>query len=442
MSIEVRIDPVVDSISMPENLKLGLMVAQARKTCAINGCSEEYAGFGFGQSPFHVPSSIVNSLARNANKGHYSNAEGIMELREAICDFNKRYFGLSVSPSRIVVGPGTKDLFFSIFTMINGTVIIPTPSWIGYYPQLKLLKKHYHPFKLKAEDDYKIQPDELDAFLSSLTHENSQHLLILNNPHNPTGAVYSKEELQQIAQVCRRNNVLVLADEIYALTTYQIKDFTSLGTIYPEGTFVTNGLSKDRSAGGYRLGYCILPEQTSNKLTEDFTKIAATFYTNVSTPIQYAAVTAYEPNEEIDEYFLIIREIHRIMGTYVRNEVCKIEGIDVTTPRGAFYFYADFNSLKSRFKEKGIMTSNELGYSMLEHPHHIAVVTGDALMLSPDDYGARFAFVDYDGEQAFKNYKEEPPRSVAEEKIFVENNAPRMVKGIESLKRYIEYIKE
>ncbi len=87
-----------------------------------------------------------------------------------------------------------------------------------------------------------------------------------------------------------RNYALILADEIYALSTYDMNDFTSLAQLYPEGAFVTNGLSKDRSAGGYRLGSCILPQQDSDRLVKDFTKVAATVYTNVSTPTQYAAV--------------------------------------------------------------------------------------------------------------------------------------------------------
>ncbi|MCK4605068.1 MAG: pyridoxal phosphate-dependent aminotransferase [Deltaproteobacteria bacterium] len=441
MTVDIKIDPRIDTISMPENLKVGLMIANARKAC--NGkCDDDFAGFAFGQSPFHVPESLANALARNANKGHYSEAEGILELREAVADFNKRHFRLNVDSSRIIIGPGTKDLIFTVFSMISGSVIIPAPSWIGYYPQLKLLGKQYHPYKLRLKYDFKIQPDELDDYLAKLAHEKTQHLLVINNPHNPTGQVYSKEELSEIVKVCRRHDTLILADEIYALSTYNVENFTSLGLLYPEGAFITNGLSKDRSAGGYRLGSCILPSCDSEKLFNDFSKIAATVYTNVSTPTQYAAVEVYRTNEEIDEYLKITREIHRMMGWYFSKEFNKSEGVVATKPKGGFYFYADFNQLREKLNKKGIMNSNELGQFLLSHPYHVAMVTGDTLMLSPDDYGARIAFVDYNGKEAFERYKANPPKSEYEEIEFVKNNAPLMINGIDSLKTFIEFLEK
>ncbi len=439
---EFKIDPKVDSIFMPEYLRVGLMGSEYRKKCKTAGCSFDYAGFAFGQSPFHVPPPLERALGEQAGKGHYSAADGIPELREAIAGFYKRHFKLGVDASRIVIGSGTKDLIFSVFTMINGDVIIPSPSWIGYFPQLKLLGKHYHTMYLQSKNNYKIQSEELDSFLLNLARENKQHLLILNNPNNPTGALYTKEELTEIANVCRKHNTFVLADEIYALSTYKVEDFTSMGLIYPEGTFITNGLSKDRSAGGYRLGSCILPEKNSDKLRKDFMKIAATIYTNVSTPTQYAAIAAYEHNDEIEEYLTITRKIHEIMGLYFSEKFNKIDKIQATIPQGTFYFYANFNLLSDYLKRKGVMTSNELGHSLISHPHHIATVTGDALMIQPDNYGARIAFVDYDGKKAFEKYKTNPPKSTSDEIEFVKKNAPRMINGIEKLKAYVEHIQK
>ena len=435
---EIRIEPHVDKITMPDNLKVGLMIAEQRKKCASGGCHEEYYALGFGQSPFHVPPPLVKALSDNANQGHYSAAEGILELREAISGFNKRHFGLDIDPARIIVGPGTKDLLNTIVNIIEGGVILPSPSWIGYRPQLNLQGKHFHTFHLKSENNYRINPDDLDAFASKL--EGNQHMMVLNNPHNPTGVVYSKEELEKITEVCRKHNILIIADEIYALDTYDMNNFTSMGSVYPEGSFITNGLSKDRSAGGYRLGTVILP-LNSEKLQNDFKKVAATVYTNVSTPTQYAAIKAYEPNEEIEEYINTTRQIHRIMGTYLSNEWNKVEGIKATTPQGAFYFYADFNELSEDLKRKGVSTSNQLAESLISCPHHIGVVTGDANMLDPNDYGARIAFVDYDGKKTFDNYLQNTPRSVSDELEFVKQNAPMMVKSTDALKGWVEFIK-
>ncbi len=437
---DIGVNQLVDSIVMPENLRVGLMIAEYREMCKGMNCTYDYYSFAFGQSPFHVAPPLERALAANASKGHYSSAEGIPELREAIAGFNKRHFGLDVDPSRIVVGSGTKDLIFSLFTIITGDVIIPSPSWIGYFPQLAMLGRRYHTYRLRSENDYKIVPDELDGYLGGLSDHDRQHLLVVNNPHNPTGAVYSRDELSGIADACRKHDVLVLADEIYALSTYDFAEFTSMGLIYPEGTFITNGLSKDRSAGGYRLGSCILPETNSEKLKSEFTKVAATVYTNVSTPTQFAAIEAYGPSEEMEEYFRITREIHRVIGLFTSDGFNKIDGIRATRPKGTFYFYADFNALAEDLRRKGVPDSNALGHSLLDHPHHIAVVTGDALMLNPDDYGARVAFVDYDGKAAFEAYENDPPKTEAEETEFVKRVAPRVAEGIEQLAAYVEEI--
>ncbi len=122
-------------------------------------------------------------------------------------------------------------------------------------------------------------------------------------PTTQPGGLYTHKELMEIAEVCRKSKTLVLADEIYALTTYDIETFVSMGTVYPEGTFVTGGLSKDRSSAGYRFGACILPSTCSEKRVTDFSKLAATLYTNITTPIQYAAVTAYSSNATIERYY-------------------------------------------------------------------------------------------------------------------------------------------
>ena len=437
---DIAVEPHIAEISMPENLRVGLFVAEQRKRCSKIGCNAEFYGFGFGQSPFHVPPPLQRSLGEHAGMGHYSAAEGIEELREAIAGFNKRHFALDVDPSRIVVGHGTKGLMYTLFSIIGGSVVIPSPAWIGYAPQLTLQGKKYHLFFMKPENNYKIYPPDLDDFLHELPEE--QHLLILNNPHNPTGAVYSKEELEGIAEVCRRHDTLVLADEIYALTTYQFEHFTSMGMLYPEGTFITNGLSKDRSAGGYRLGSCIMPENCSEKLKDDFTKVAATVYTNISTPTQNAAITAYEPNEEIEDYFKTTREIHQIMGTFVSRAFNAINGIKTTKPEGAFYFLADFNHISEDLKRKGVSTSNDLAKSLISHPHHITTISGDAIMVHQDDFAARIAFVDYNGRAAFEKYKEKPPKTTSEEETFVMENAPRMVAGIDALRMYVEVLKK
>jgi len=119
----------------------------------------------------------------------------------------------------------------------------------------------------------------------------------------------------------------------------------------------------------------------------------------------------------------------------------KVDGISTTKPQGAFYFFADFNQLTSDLKRKNVMTSNQLDQSLLSCPFHIAVVTGDACMLEPDNFGARIAFVDYDGKSTYENYRNNKPKTNSDEIEFVKHNAPLMVRSTESLKEWVNFIK-
>ena len=129
------------------------------------------------------------------------------------------------------------------------------------------------------------------------------------------------------------------------------------------------------------------------------------------------------------------------MGAYLSEEWNKVDGLTATKPQGAFYFYADFNQLEPDLKRKNVMTSNQLGQSLISCPFHIAVVTGDACMLEPNNFGARIAFVDYDGKSTYDNYKNNKPKTPSDEIEFVKRNAPMMVKSTESLKEWVKFIK-
>ncbi len=436
---EILFEENIERIEMPENLAIGLMVAEQREKCKTIGCDFNYFGFAFGQSPFDAPLSLVKALGEAAGNSGYADAEGIFELREAVAGFNNRHFGLEADPDRIIVGPGTKGIFFLLLSIISGDLIIPVPSWIGYAPQARFLGKKYHRLLLKPENKYKLTAEELEKFLRNL--EGEQHLLILNSPNNPTGQIYSKEELGSLTSVCRKYGTIVFSDEIYALTTFDISNYASMGSVYPEGAFVFNGLSKDRSAGGYRLGTCLLPDTDCKKIREGLKKLAATMYTNVTTPVQKAAVAAYRENEEIEDYFKITREIHRIMAHNLYQLFSGIEGLQVTRPQGGFYFYVDFNELKEELYHCGVSTSNDLSKALISHPHHIATVSGDALLLPPDNFGARIAYVDYVGREVYNSYLTGRPHTPEDEAGFVERHAPMMISGVEAVTEFIAALK-
>jgi aspartate aminotransferase len=437
MLLKFVVDQQVEDIEMPENLKLNTFLQEFHSDCSHPECSFGYYGFAFGQSPFPVPKLIQEALIKNVDKGAYAAVPGIPELRNAISKYNKHYFGMDIAPERIYVGPGTKELIFNLLEVLHGTVILPTPAWLGYLPQIRFLKKNYHMLPTRANK--KISPNDLRKL--ALRLQDRQKILILNNPNNPTGLLYDRLELEEIADVCREQNITIISDEIYALTTYDFSKFVSMGTIYPEGTFVTNGLSKSHAAGGYRLGYVVFPQHAID-LRRQFKKILATEYTAVSTPIQYAAVAGFEISKEMDEYFDVTRNIHQIMGDYTYRALTAIDGVKVTKPDATFYLLADFNTFAHDLQKAKIFTSQKLSESLMVHPYHTAIVGGDSLVLERTDFSARIAYVDYDGAKVYKNYKNQKPKTSSEKIEFVKNNAPKIVAGIEMIAKFFEVFRK
>ena len=430
------VDQQVEDIEMPENLKLNTFLQEFHSDCHKPECGFGFYGFAFGQSPFAVPKIMQEALIKNSNKGEYAAVPGIPELRNAISKYNKHYFHMDVAPERIYVGPGTKELIFNLLEILHGTVILPTPAWLGYLPQIRFLQKNYHMLSTRANK--KISPSDLRKL--ALRLQDRQKILILNNPNNPTGLLYDQLELEEIADVCREQNIVVISDEIYAQTTFNFSKFVSMGKIYPEGTFVTNGLSKSHAAGGYRLGYVVFPQHTT-ELKSQFKKILATEYTAVSTPIQHAAVAGFEISKEMDEYFEITRNIHHIMGEYTHDVLLEIDGVKATKPDATFYLLADFNAFATDLQKVKISTSQKLSESLMVHPYHTAIVGGDSLVLERTDYSARIAYVDYDGAEVYENYKNQRPKTHSERTEFVLNNAPKTVGGIKMIARFFEDIK-
>lgn len=225
------------------------------------------------------------------------------------------------------------------------------------------------------------------------------------------------------------------------LTTYEIEKFVSMGKIYPEGTFVTNGLSKSHASGGYRLGYVIFPLGAEN-ITPQFKKILATEYTATSTPIQHAAIAGFSESREMDEYFEVARKIHQIMGEYTYNRLNAIEGVVSTRPEATFYLLANFNAYSDYLFTKKISTSQKFSVTLMQHPYHTALVGGDSLVLERTDFSARITFVDYDGAKTMKNYIENPPKTVSDRIEFVQNNAPKIVNGLSMIQRFLEDMKK
>lgn len=438
--VRIDIDVRVDRIQQPENLLFSRIVAKQHEICRAAGCYEPFFSYGDTESPFIIPDDIRIHANYEQSMGELSSPGGLPELRQAVSDFYSRHYNIRVEAERIIIGHGVKDLIFPLFTLLGGSVIVPTPGWLGYLPQLRILNKPYYRLYGHRAANYKISPMQLTGLLKGLVQ--SEHLLIVHNPGYPSGIVYTRNELEKIAEICRTYNTLVLANETYSLLAYDQSQFVSMGSIYPEGTFILNGLSREKGADGFRIGTCIMPEGSSQKIREEYTKTISTVYSAPTISSQLAAVAIFEPNPDTDSFIQDTREIHRIMTTRLASVCAKIEGIRTTIPEGGFSFMADLNSMASELQNAGIQYSNDLAQALIQHPYHIATVGGEAIMAAYSDFFIRFSVTDYDGKMALSDYRNFRPESDADEEIFFLKHGSRMITGIEMLRTWVKDLKD
>jgi aspartate aminotransferase len=433
----IRVEPHLQAVSLPANLRINDQISEYRARCEAEGCDAPYHHFAFGQSPFPPPPDVVEALAQNAKKHSYLPTAGLPELREAIAAYHVRHFRVACSGEQVVCSPGSKEMIAAIMTAVAGPVIVPTPSWVSYLPQARILKRQVIGLRTREEDGYKLAPDVLIRGIQQLG--SSQKILVLNHPHNPTGAVYTEDELGELADVCRRENIVVIADEIYALTAFDFDSFTSMMKVYPEGTIVTGGLSKDRSSGGYRFGVGIFPKEPS-ELLESVLKVAGSTYSCVAAPVQYAALAAYSGGSSVDAYVRDCRAVNTLAGRLISSKLAALDGVKSTTPRGAFYLYADFNAQAEQFKQLDLSSCAHFCENLLE-VEHTALLPGDALLLPADDYSVRCSFVDYDGEKALSAWRDDPPKDESDEMRFAQKHFEIMLAGVSNIGRYVDEIR-
>lgn len=425
-------------VGIPANLRINDQINRFREECRRTGCLRPYHHFAFGQSPFPPPVSLVEGVKSHAHEHGYLPTAGLGLLREAVAGFYRRHFNLAPRSDDILVSPGSKEMISMLLTVVRGTVVIPVPSWVSYLPQARILRKEILTIRTREAEAFKLDPGRLARELEQSPGDS--HILILNHPHNPTGTVYNRVELEALAEVCRKHAVLVISDEIYALTAFDLPGFTSMMEVYPEGTVVTGGLSKDRSAGGYRLGVGVLPSGDED-LRRNLLKVAGATYSCVAAPIQHAAVEAYRPDAEVELHMEDCRRINAVVGRTMAEMFQSTPGIGTRCPRGAFYLLLDFNELKKPLERLGLGTSAELARHILQ-VEHSALLPGDALLLPPGDLAFRASYVDYDGEEALRRWRSNPPVTREEEHRFVEETCPLLVEGAANVRRYVDQVRD
>jgi aspartate aminotransferase len=387
--------------------------------------------FGLGQSPFPVPTPVVEALRLAAHEKDYLPVEGLPALREAIACFHKNKDGIEVHPDNVLVGPGSKELMFLVQLVYYGEIVLRSPCWVSYMPQARILGRRIHLFHTSYESGWKITAEQLQRSFEVVEDDLRPRLLVLNYPSNPTGHTYSPDELKEIADVARKFEVIVLSDEIYA-QLHHTGRHVSIARFCPERTIISSGLSKWCGAGGWRLGTFSFPPDLG-WLRSAMAAVASETYTTVSAPIQHAAVQAFRGGVEIERYLWHAR---RILAELASRSVSLLRqaGIRVHMPLGAFYLFLDFTPLADRLRARGIDGGRELCDRLLEETG-VAILPGVAFARSRSELTARLSYVDFDGDRALAASEKVPLDQELPGEV-VEHCCERVLEGVRRISEW------
>lgn len=386
--------------------------------------------FGLGQSPFPVPESVVEALQANAHQKSYLAVNGLRALREAVTEYLERTQGLRFDPDDIVVGPGSKELLFLLQVVQAGDLLIPTPGWVSYEPQARILGRRPVLLLTSADNDYQLEPQLLDG---ALELEGARpRILVLNYPSNPTGRSLDAAHLSGIARVAAKHRMILVSDEIYGALQYD-GGHRSIAKEYPEGTIVSTGLSKWCGAGGWRLGLMAFPPSL-RALRDAMVAVASETFTSTSAPIQYAAIAAFQGNAALDHY---LRDCRRILAGALRWSAQSMRelGLVVPEPTAAFYLFPDFERHRGALLARGISTSRALAHALLEEAG-IAALAGEVFGRDPSELTMRFSVIDFDGAAALQA----APGALDES--FVSILCPRVLHGFKALGAWLRGLHE
>ena len=328
-------------------------------------------GLGAGEPDFNTPQHILDAAAEAAQSGHtkYTAAGGTLQLREAIAQKLQRENGLSYDPSQIMVASGAKHALYNLFQAVinpGDEVIIPAPYWVSYVEQVKLADGTPVIVNTDEANDFKLTAEQVKAVIT----ENTK-LLLINSPSNPTGTIYTRDELAALGSICLKYGIRIVSDEIYEQLVYD-GEHVSIASLSDElygNTFVINGVSKTYAMTGWRIGYVA----GNAAVIKAMTGIASHSTSNPTTVSQYAALAALngtqEPLVEMKKAFVERRD-------YVVKRIAELDGVSALTPQGAFYVFANVSEAvqasNGRFKD-----ASDWCKALLEE-EHVAVVPGAA----------------------------------------------------------------
>ncbi|CEA04867.1 Aspartate aminotransferase [Metalysinibacillus saudimassiliensis] len=343
-------------------------LAITAKAKALKAEGIDVIGLGAGEPDFNTPRNILDAAIDSMEKGltKYTPAGGLPVLKQAIIDKLQRDNNLTYAPNEVMVGVGAKHVLYTLFQVLlneGDEVIIPIPYWVSYPEQVKIAGGVPVYVEATAEQNYKMTPAQLRAAITAKTKA-----VIINSPSNPTGMIYSQEELTALAAVAVEKDILIVSDEIYEKLVYGGVKHFSIAQVSPEvkaRTIVVNGVAKSHSMTGWRIGY----GAGDAAIIKAMTDLASHSTSNATTTAQYAAVEAYNGSQDAVEE---MRQAFEARLEKVFPQVETIPGFSVIRPQGAFYLLPDVTEAAQK---TGFASVDEFASALLTEAN-VAVIPG------------------------------------------------------------------
>lgn len=372
-------------------------LAITAKAAELKAQGHDVIGLGAGEPDFNTPQHIIEAAVQSMNAGFtkYTPSAGLPNLKKAIQEKFRQDQGIEYKPNEIIVVNGAKHALYTLFQVIlddGDEVIIPTPYWVSYPEQVKLAGGIPVYIEGSEQNDFKITPDQLNSAVTEKTRA-----VIINSPSNPTGMIYSREELEALGQICLEKNILIVSDEIYEKLIYGDNKHTSIAEISPqlkEQTIIINGVSKSHSMTGWRIGYA-----AGNKdIITAMTNLASHSTSNPTTTAQYGTIAAYNGSQDSVEE---MRKAFESRLNIIFDQLIDIEGFSCLKPQGAFYL---FPNVKIAAELTGFETVDHFVEGLLEEAK-VAVIPGSGFG-TPDNIRLSYATSLDTLEEAIKRMKD------------------------------------
>lgn len=355
-------------------MEVSATLGMAAKTRELKAEGKDIIGLSLGEPDFDIPDFIKEAAieAVQQNYSKYTPIDGYLELREAICEKFRRDNNLHYKPSQIVVSTGAKQCLANVaLAMLNlgDEVIFPAPYWVSYKEIAKMAGGVPIEVHTTIENDFKITPAQLEAAITPKTK-----MVWFNTPCNPSGSIYSKEELEALAVVLRKHpNIFILSDEIYEYINFTNERVTSVAEIdgLYERTITVNGMSKAFAMTGWRIGYMGAPEWIAKACT----KVQGQITSGANAIAQRASITALKAPKSKIQY--MVDEFKR-RRDLVLQLLSEIDGFKLNVPEGAFYVFPDVSSFFGKtLRGRNIHNATDFSLYLLEEAM-VATVTGEA----------------------------------------------------------------